>query len=113
MELNFDNLFSALLGAAEQEFGEGWNSIKKYAPAEFKKIATQLLDIAENVAKYHMDNSQGFSPETGKLLIKMQITATEGVLVAVSTLTLIAVQNAINKMLDVLKNAFTELVPIL
>lgn len=113
MELNFENLYSAILGEASSAFGDGWNSIKDYAPAELKKISTQLIDIAENVAKYELDNSQGFSPETGKLLLRMQLNATEGVFVAVSALTMIAVQNAINGILSVIKNTFIKLVPIL
>jgi hypothetical protein len=113
MELNFDNLLSSITDAASSAFGEGWESIKDYAPAEFKKISTQLIDIVENVANYEEDESQGYSPETGKILFKMQLTASESVLVAISALTLIAVQNAINRILDVLKNTFVELIPII
>lgn len=113
MELNFNNLLNEMLGAAEGAFGDGWSNVKNYAPGEFKKISSQLLEIADNVAKYKLDNSQGFSPETGKLLLKMQVNATHSVLVAVSTLTLLAVQNAINGIFEVLKNTFSELVPVL
>ena len=113
MELNSNKVYAKILGEASSAFGDGWDAIKTYAPGEFKKIATQLVEIAENVAKYQLDNSQGFSPETGKLLLKMQLNATEGVLVALSTLTFIAVQQAINGILDVLKNTFVELIPII
>lgn len=102
-----------MTNTAQGAFGDGWNNVKNYAPAEFKKIASQLVDIAENVAKYKLDNSQGFSPETGKLLLKMQVNATQSVLVAVSSLTLLAVENAINGIFAVLKSTFSELVPIL
>ncbi len=113
MELNFDNVLSSITEAASSAFGDGWESIKDYAPAEFKKISAQLVDIVENVEKYKQDDSQGYSPETGRILFKMQLTASESVLVAISTLTLIAVQNAINGILDVLKNTFIELIPII
>jgi len=55
---------------------------------------------------HQLDENDGYSEETGRILLKMQRTATEGVLVAISTLTLIAVQNAINAIFDVLKDAF-------
>lgn len=113
MELNFDNVLDTILDEASNAFGEGWDSIKGYAPVEFKKVTTQLLDITENVAKYLLDSNDGYSPETGQILLKMQVTATESVLVAISALTLIAVQNAINNIFEVLKSTFSELVPIL
>lgn len=113
MKLTFDNVYDTILNEASDAFGEGWSAIKNYAPAEFKKVTTQLLDISKNVAKYAIDPNDGYSPETGKVLLKMQVTATESVLVAISTLTLIAVQNAINNIFEVLKKAFSELIPIL
>jgi hypothetical protein len=113
MELTFENVFKTILDEATEAFGEGWDSIKNYAPVEFKKITTQVLDISQNVAKYLIDSNDGYSPETGKILLRMQIIATESVLVAISTLTLIAVQNAINNIFEALKGVFSELVPIL
>lgn len=113
MDLNFDNVLDTILNEATAAFGDGWESIKGYAPVEFKKVTEQLLDITENVAKYLIDPNDGYSPETGKILLKMQVTATESVLVAISALTLIAVQNAINNIFEALKNTFSELVPIL
>jgi hypothetical protein len=107
MALNVDDVFGQMMGAGAAAFSDGWAEIKGYAPGEFKKMAVQLVDIAENVAAYELDSSKGYSPETGKLLLQMQKRALEGVLVAVTTLTLIAVQNAINAILDVLKGAFS------
>ena len=113
MKLTINNIYKTILDEAGDAFGEGWDSIKNYAPVEFKKMSTQLKDIAKNVAKYAIDQNDGYSPETGKILLKMQVTATESVLVAISALTLIAVQNAINNIFEALKNMFSELVPIL
>jgi hypothetical protein len=106
MALDFDEVFGKMMDAAADAFEDGWDSVKDYAPAEFKKMATQLVDITENVARYENDNTKGYSPETGKVLLQMQRNATESVLVAVSTLTLIAVQKAINTILQVLKDTF-------
>lgn len=106
MEITFDNILDKMLESASDAFEEGWDSVKSYAPAEFKKISSQIVEIADNVAKYQIDKNNGYSAETGKILLKMQRTATEGVLVAISTLTLIAVQNAINAIFKVLKDTF-------
>ncbi len=106
MEITFDNVYNKMLRSASDAFGDGWTSVKNYAPAEFKKISSQIVEIIENVAKYALDNTRGYSPETGKVLLQMQRTATESVLVAISTLTLIAVQNAINGIFQVLKDTF-------
>lgn len=106
MAIEFDDLFSTMMDNAADAFGDGWQSIKNYAPGEFKKLALQLVDITENVAKYQLNPDDGFSPETGKALLVMQRNAAEAVLVAMSTLTLLAVQKALNAIFDVLKTAF-------
>ena len=106
MDINADEIYSKMIGAAEGAFKDGWGAVKTYAPAEFKKMSIQLAEIAQNVALYEIDNTQGYSPETGKILFKMQTTACESVLVAVTHLTLSAVQNAINAILKVLRETF-------
>lgn len=106
MAIKVDDVFAKMMATAGQAFGDGWASVKNYAPTEFRKMALQLVDIADNVAKYRADRSTGYSAATGKLLFQMQRNATEGVLVAISTLTLLAVQNAINAILAVLKRTF-------
>lgn len=106
MSINPDEIYNKIMGVAEDSFKDGWDAVKTYAPAEFRKMSLQLAEIAHNIALYEIDNTQGYSPETGKILFKMQRTACEGVLVAVTHLTVIAVQNAINAILQALKEAF-------
>ena len=103
MSVNTDEIYNKIIDSAEGAFKEGWQAVKTYAPAEFKKMAVQLAEIAENVALYEVDNTQGYSPKTVKILFKMQRTACEAVFVAVTHLTLIAVQKAINAIIKVLK----------
>lgn len=110
MGIDVDEIYTRMLTAAEGAFKDGWQAVKAYAPGEFKKMAVQLAEIAENVARYELDNTQGYSPQTGKILFKMQRTACESVLVAVTSLTLIAVQKAINAVIKTLKEAFGGLI---
>jgi hypothetical protein len=106
MSVSAEEIFNKISGAAEGAFKEGWSAVKDYAPAEFKKMAVQIESIAQNIAAYELDHTQGYSPATGKILFRMQRRATESVLVAVTQLTLIAVEKALNAIVKVLKEAF-------
>lgn len=105
-----DRIFEEMLGAGKKAFGESWDAVANYAPAEFRKMAMQVTEIAQNVAKYKLDKSQGYSPQTGKLLMKMQRTAAESVLVATTQLNLIAVQKAMDAVYKALRKAFKGVV---
>ena len=106
MSISTDEIFEKIMEAAEGAFKDGWESVRTYAPAEFRKMAIQLAEIAQNVALYKIDSSRGYSEETGKILFQMQRTACESVFVGVTLLTLIAVQDAINTIIKVLKDTF-------
>lgn len=110
MEIKVEEIVDKMMTAAEGAFEDGWEAVKTYAPAEFRKMAVQLTEIAENVALYEVDQNKGYSPETGKVLFQMQRTACECVLVATTQLTMIAVQNALNAIMKVLKDAFSGVV---
>jgi hypothetical protein len=100
-----DQIFEEMMGAGKKAFGDSWGAVANYAPAEFRKMAIQISEIAQNVAKYRRNKAEGYSPETGKLLMKMQRTAAESVLVATTQLNLIAVQKAMDAMYKVLRKA--------
>jgi hypothetical protein len=106
MSIDANDVLNKMMSSAESAFGVGWNSVKQYAPSEFKKMALQIAEIAENVALYKVDPTKGYSEETGKLLLKMQRNACESVLVAVTQLTMIAVQKALDAILKILKDTF-------
>lgn len=106
MNVNANDIYDKIMNAAEGAFKDGWQAVKGYAPTEFNKMSIQLAEIAKNVALYELDNNQGYSPQTGKILFSMQRTACESVLVAVTNLTLLAVQEALNAIIKVLKDAF-------
>jgi len=106
MAATAEQIFDKIMGAAEASFKDGWSAVRDYAPAEFRKMAIQIEEIASNVAKYKLDPNEGYSPETGKLLFKMQRQACESVLVAVTQLTMISVQKALDAVVKILKNSF-------
>lgn len=105
-----DDVFNALLAEAPKAFGTAWNDAKGFLPTELRKLSTELVSIAENVAKFEVDNSQGYPPATGKVLLTMQKRATENVLVAVTALTLIALEDTLNAVLKAAKGVLGAVV---
>ena len=91
MGLDAENLVSAMSQAGRGLGGALWGQMNTYAVPEFRKIAVQIAAIAEHIGDY--------SPDGAKALMKMQIDATIGVIVAMTTLTLLDVQTAINQIL--------------
>ena len=59
MAATAEKIFEEMMDAAEGAFGEGWDAVKIYAPAEFRKMAVQLEEIAENVAWDKLDWEPG------------------------------------------------------
>lgn len=110
MSIDTDELYNNIIAAAEAAFKDGWQAVKAYAPAEFKKMAVQLAEIAENIALYKIDENQGYSARTGKILFNMQRNSCEAVLVAITQLTLVTVQKAMKAIMVVLKNSIGTLI---
>jgi hypothetical protein len=106
MPFNIDDLFKKMLQGAETAFGAEWKHVKAFVPAEFQKMAVQIADIAENVAKFEVNPAEGYPPATGKILLQMQRRGLEATLTAVTALTLISIQNAVDAILKILKDTF-------
>ena len=106
MSLNADQILHTISGAAQGAFGEGWAAVRDYAPAEFRKMAVQLESISHNLEAHALDPSQGYPVATARVLFRMQLRSMESVLVAVTQLTLLAVEQAMNAIVDSLRQAF-------
>ena len=106
MNLDVEALFQKMLSVGAASFGAEWSHVRVFAPAEFKKLAIQLVDIADNVERFEADPSEGFPPETAAVLLRMQRRAIEATLTAVTALTLISIQNAFNAILKIIKDTF-------
>lgn len=104
MTVNVDQVLEAVTAAGKQVFADNWGTISTYAETEFKKMSQQMVDIAANVAKHEADASQGYTAEVGKMLMDMQRLSTVNVLIAMSAMTLVAAQQALNAMLEIVKN---------
>lgn len=96
MALDYTALVNAMISAGQTLGGTMWHDIETYAVPELKKIAIQIIAIEE-----HKDD---YTPAGAQALLDMQIKATIGVIVAMTALTLLAVQSAINQILAAVKS---------
>jgi hypothetical protein len=95
MALDVGSLSSAMINAGQGLGGSLWNQMQRFALPELKKIAIQIVSIEENLDQ--------FTPAGAKALFDMQVNATVGVIVAMTILTLLDVQAAINAILQAVK----------
>jgi hypothetical protein len=106
MALDVSTLASQMLGAALPFLKQGGSDIKDFAKQEFTKIAQQIVRIGENVAAGQLDEPRA------KMLLQMQTNASRSVLLAVEGLALVAVEQAINAALNVVKTAVNAAIGI-
>ena len=102
MALDTTALVYAMVSAGEHLGEDLWNSIETFAVPELQKIAVQIVAIETN--------RDAFTPEGAKALLDMQLRASVGVIVAMTTLTLLAVQEAINEILEAVKGVVNQAV---
>jgi hypothetical protein len=102
MALDTTALVNAMVSAGEHLGEDLWNSIETFAVPELQKIAVQIVAIETN--------RDAFTPEGAKALLDMQLRASVGVIVAMTTLTLLAVQEAINEILEAVKGVVNQAV---
>ena len=99
MALDTTTLVTAMT-AAGQTLGKSlWKDMQTYMLPELNKIAIQILAIEEAMLK----KPAAFTQDGARALLNMQVTASIGVVVAMTTLTMLAVQTALNTILAAVK----------
>jgi len=104
--LDTDALVESMVSAGETLSGSIWHDMETFAVPELKKIAVQIVAIEEAMLK----TPPPFTQEGAQALLNMQVTATVGVIVAMTTLTMLSVQTAVNSMLAAVKNVVNKAV---
>ena len=94
MALNTDSLLQTMIGAAEGAFTGSWQSIKTYTVPELEKIASTIVSIEANVV------ARNYTQDVANLILRMQLRATQSVIVATTGLLLLQVEQALNKILS-------------
>ncbi|MCG8612476.1 MAG: hypothetical protein MI864_18315 [Pseudomonadales bacterium] len=97
MSLNASELASKMFEAFSGKLSEKWPDVKDYAEAESKKLAENFVLIEKLTA------TNEITEEQAKLHHEIQKNATRSVLLTVEGLGLLAVEQAINAAMDVLK----------
>jgi hypothetical protein len=94
MALDTGNLLKTMVGAAEGAFTGCWHDIKSYTVPELEKIASTIVSIEANVA------AKNYTQDVANLILRMQLRATQSVIVATTGLLLLQVEQALNKILS-------------
>ena len=97
MAFDPDELAKKMFAAFESSLTQKWPEVKDYAEAEAKKIAASLVMIEKLILTGQI------SEEQAKLHFQIQQNATRMVLLTIEGLGIIAVEQAINAALGVLK----------
>jgi hypothetical protein len=94
MALKTGNLAKTMVGAAEAAFAGSWQNIKTYTIPELQKIASTIVSIEANVA------AKNYTQDVANLILRMQLRATQSVIVATTGLLLLHVEQALNQILS-------------
>ena len=92
-------LADQMLAAALPILKKGAEDVESFAKTEFTKIAQTIVSIGEQVATGQINHQQA------NLLLEMQTSASRNVLLCLEGLSLLAVEEAINAALAVVKTA--------
>lgn len=99
MALDVSTLAAQMLGAALPILKQGAQDIEAFAKTEFTKIAQTIVSVGEQLASGQINQDQA------GLLLDMQKHASRSVLLTIEGLGILAVEQAINAALNVVKGA--------
>ena len=102
MAIDTQGLVNAMASAGQGLGSALFTQASTYAMPELTKIATQIVAIEMHSADYTQDGARA--------LLDMQVRASVGVIVAMTSLVLLDVQNAINAILQVVKGVVNQAV---
>ena len=100
MALDLERLCKAMIAAGSGAFANSWNQVKAYTMPELKKIAATFVDIEHGLTA----NPPYYTPDSVRILLQMQLTASQAVIIATTALTLIEVQRAFNAIMAAIKD---------
>ena len=99
-----DVLLGKMVDAGRGLAGGVWAQIETVAVPELKKIAVQIADLARPDSPWDADEK--------KMLLQMQIRSAETIIVAMTAITMVEVQKAVNAILDAVRGFVNSKLPI-
>lgn len=100
MALNLANLVGTMKSAGITAFGNIWNDIKAFLLPELRKLAFTFIDIEKGLAA----KPPIYTRASAKILTEMQINSLKTILTAMTALTIIAIQAALNAILGAVRD---------
>ena len=97
MSLNISDLVTPMLNAVKNSLAHDWPKAEDYATAEMKRLAQSLIDIQELIVEGKVNEQQA------KPLMNVYKNTAVMVFIAIEGLGIIAVENAINAALGVVR----------
>lgn len=104
MSLDANALAGSMLTAARESLGNDWNAAKTYAKPQLERLADILVEIAEMTA------AGDITPDEARSLLRIHKNTTETVLLAVKGMGIVAVENAVNAALGVVRDTVNGVV---
>jgi hypothetical protein len=102
MALKSANLAKTMVSAAEGAFTGCWEQIESYTVPELQKIAATIVSIEANVA------ARNYTQDVADLILRMQLRATQSVIVATTGLLLLQVEQALNKIMGAIADVVNK-----
>ena len=106
MALDLDELYQTMAGAASAAFKGTWAGVKDYTLPELKKLASTFVDIEVGLKA----RPRVYTKESAKILLRMQLRASQSIVTATTALTLIQVEAAINAIMGPIKKTVNKAV---
>lgn len=104
MDIDVEKLLKAMLAAASDVLKKQWPTAKDYAENEFRK----LLIEAQHIAQLKADGK--ISEQEAAYLMSLQRNATHAVLLTIKGLGMVAVEEAVNAALAVVRDTINAAV---
>ncbi len=105
LNLDLNEISKNMLGAAQMSLKDHVADVKTLAEGELKDFASRTVELAEKVS------NGSITADQAKLILKIRQNAVETVLLSIAGIGLLAVQEAMNSIIDVLKRAINKAVP--
>jgi hypothetical protein len=104
--LNIPELLERMLEAAAEPLQDHFDEAKDFAQQSFKSILENAELVATKTA------AGDITEEQAKILLRMQITSAQTVLLTIEGIGLLAAQRAVNAAIQVVKDLVNGLLPI-
>jgi hypothetical protein len=98
MRIDAGELGKSMVAAARGSLGKDWKSARNFAEPELRRLANVLVEIGERAVKGEI------SEEEAKALLRIHRNTTATVMLAVNGLGILAVENAVNAALGVVRD---------